>query len=354
MTKPALFLAFPGLEGGIPHRPFLDGSTPVGPLGAAGLPPDVHIKHDEHCTPLYGGNKPRKLEFVIGAALARGARRLVTTGGLGTHHGLATAILGRAAGFGTTLVLVDQPLTPEVRESLRLFAAWEAEVVDGRNVAGAALRGSWAFARSALRGERPFLVPTGGSSAAGVLGAVSAGLELAEQVRAGALPEPVSAYVAVGSGGSLAGLVLGLRLGRLATRATGVLVTDILPPSRERLARLARGGLRLLRRADPTVPDVAITRDDFHLVTRQLGPGYGVPTPAGERAQKVAGEAGVRLEPTYTAKCFAELLARADEGALGTPSLFWNTYNAIDPWASAPGPADPERLPQRLRELAFA
>ncbi|MDX1648953.1 MAG: 1-aminocyclopropane-1-carboxylate deaminase, partial [Myxococcota bacterium] len=70
----------------------------------------LFVKDDGRSSPLYGGNKPRKLEWVIGAARARGARRLVTTGGLGSHHGLATTILGRAAGLATTLVLVDQPV----------------------------------------------------------------------------------------------------------------------------------------------------------------------------------------------------------------------------------------------------
>ena len=79
-------------------------------------------------------------------------------------------------------------------------------------------------------------VPTGGSGPAGNLGFVSAAYELAEQVRAGALPEPESIYVAVGTGGTQAGLTLGLRLAGLRSRLLGVLVTDILPPSPTRLA----------------------------------------------------------------------------------------------------------------------
>jgi len=353
MDKPALFRAFPGLARKIPHRPFLPGPTPITPLEGPGLPDGVSVKRDDEATPLYGGNKPRKLEFLVGAACEQGSRRLLTTGGLGTNHGLATTMLGREAGLETTLVLVDQPLTPEVRESLRLFSAWGARVVDGRNVRGAALRGSWAFARSALRGERPFLVPTGGSNATGVLGAVSMALELGEQVRDGSLPEPVNAYVAVGSGGSLAGLTLGLRLARLATRPVGVLVSDILPPTPKSLARLARRTLALMRRADPTVPEVAVSPGDFPLVTRQLGPGYGAPTAAGGEAIELAAGGGLHLDPTYTAKGFAELLARARTGALTTPALFWNTFNAVDPWAGAPGPPVPEALPPRLRDLAF-
>ena len=353
MSESALFRAFPALAGEIPHRTFLGGPTPVGPLSCEGLPAGVFVKDDAAATPLYGGNKPRKLEFLIGAALARRARRLVTTGGLGTHHGLATTVLGREAGLRTTLVLVDQPVTAEVRASLRLFAAWGAELRYGRNVPGAAWQVAAELARSTLRGERPVLVPTGGSSPTGVLGAVSFALELGAQVRDGQVPEPTALYVAVGSGGSLAGLVLGLRLAGLRTGAIGVLVNDILPPTPSSLARMAQRALALLRRASPEIPSVSVAPSDFDLVGRQLGAGYGAPTPAAREALARAADAGLRLETTYTAKGLAEMLARARDGALTTPALFWNTFNAIDPWADAPYEARPEAFPATLRSVAF-
>lgn len=351
MAEPALFRRFPALAARIPHRPFLTGPTPVVPLPLAGAR-ELYVKRDDHCCPLYGGNKPRKLEFVIGRALARRARRLVTTGGIGTHHGLATTILGRAAGLATTLVLVDQPVTPEVCESLRLFTAYGAEVIHGRNVAGVARRGALVLVRAWLRGERPFPVWTGGSGPVGNAGFVSAGLELAEQVRAGALPAPALAFLPVGSGGTFAGLVLGLRLGGLATRVVGVLVTDILPPSPASLARMARATLARLRSADPSVPSLRLDAADFELALGQLGPGYGAATDAAREALAVAGDAGLRLETTYTAKCFAEVLARARRGALGGgPALFWNTFNGVDVKARAPGPPRLEALPPSLRAL---
>ena len=115
------------------------------------------------------------------------------------------------------------------------FRAYGARVVHGRSVPGALLGTLGALAASRLRGERPMLVPSGGSSWRGNLGFVSAGLELAAQVEAGALPEPAQLFVAVGTGGTAAGLALGLRLGGLATRIVAVRVSDILPPGRRRL-----------------------------------------------------------------------------------------------------------------------
>lgn len=351
--EPALFRRFPAARERIPHRAFLSGVTPVEPLALEGVPEGrLWVKRDERCSPLYGGNKPRKLEFVIGRALARGARRLVTTGGLGTHHGLATTILGRAAGLATTLVLVDQPVTDHVCRSLALFRAWGAELVYGRTVAGAAAATLRVLARSTWRGERPYLVATGGSGPVGNLGFVSAGLELAEQVEAGRLPAPAQLYLPVGTGGTAAGLLAGLRLGGLATRVVPVLVTDILPPSASRMARAARATLARLRRADPSVPALAIAADDFRVVTAQVGPGYGAATPAARAAREAGAASGLALETTYTAKCVAEIRARAARGELEPgPILYWNTWSQVDVEATAPRPPDEAALPEPFARL---
>jgi D-cysteine desulfhydrase len=349
----ALFRAFPVLRGALPRRPLLAGPTPVGPLALPGFAAgSLYVKHDEHSAPCYGGNKPRKLEFLLAGARARGSRRLVTAGGLGTNHGLATTIHGARAGLATTLVLIDQPLTAEVREKLLLDAAYGAELIYGRNVAGVALAAARVLARAQLRGERPMWIPSGGSSPLGNVGFVSAAFELAEQIRAGALPEPAELYVPVGTAGTQVGLQLGLRLAGLGTRVVGVLVSDILPPTPRRMLRAARATLALLRRGDPSVPDPGLALGDFRLLRGQLGAGYGVPTAEGGAAIEAAAAAGLALDSTYTGKCLAALLERKP-GAAGGPLLFWNTYNAVDAAAAAPRPLDPGLLPPDiLRRLA--
>jgi len=352
-SEPALFRAFPALRQRCPRRAFTALPTPVEVFPLDGVPEgNLYVKRDDRSGISYGGNKPRKLEFIIGAALARGARRLVTSGGLGTNHGLATTILGREAGLAATLVLVPQPVTDAVRRSLLLHAAYGADLVFGASIPAAALRGGAAIARAALRGERPFLVATGGSSTLGTLGFVSAGLELAEQVRGGALPEPAEVWVAVGSGGTLAGLAAGLRLAGLASRVVGVLVTDILPPSPRRLARAANAALSRLRALGAEVPELAIAPSDFDLVRDQLGPGYGSPTAAGREAVAAAARCGVHLETTYTGKALAALIERASRAARpDRPVLFWNTYSGVDVEARAPRPLDPASLPARIRRI---
>jgi len=301
-----LFRRFPGLAERLPRHPLIEGPTPVAPCPLPGLD-DLWVKHDERSNPSYGGNKPRKLEFLIGDALAHGSRRLVTSGGLGTNHGLATALLARDAGLATTLLLVDQPVTDAVRLQLRLLHAAGARLRYGGGILGAAREGAFELARATLAGERPRIVPTGGSSARGNLGFASAGLEIGEQVRADELPEPRRVYVPIGTGGTLAGLAVGLKL-----------------------AGLANATLRLLRRHAPDVPALRIEPGDFDRVEDQLGAGYGAATPAGREAVALAAERGLTLENTYTGKTLAGLRDAAHRGILDGPTLFWNTYNAID------------------------
>jgi len=352
----ALFRAFPALPRRLPRYPLLAAPTPVEPLPLPGFAEgSLWVKRDDRSCPLYGGNKPRKLEFVLGAALARGAHRLVTTGGLGTNHGLATTILGGDAGLATTLVLVRQPLTPGVQRALLLHAAYGARLVYGANVPGTALQVLRVLAASTLRGEKPFFVATGGSSRRGDAGFVSAALELAEQVRTDSCPEPAEIYVPVGTGGTLVGLVAGLALARLRSRVVGVLVTDILPPSARSLARAARAVLAWLRRLEPALPQARVEPADFELVASQLGAGYGAPTDAGRDAVGAAGACGLQLETTYTGKSLAEILERRRRDALPRgPVLFWNTYNGVDVAARAPQPLDPRSLPPRFHRFLGA
>ncbi len=352
-SEPALFRTFPSLRERIPRVPFVTAPTPVCAIPFEGLPRDcIFVKRDDRSCPIYGGNKPRKLEFVIGAARERGARRLVTTGALGTHHGLATTILGAQVGMATSLVLVDQPLTEEVIASLRLDVAYGAELIYASSLPAAAAHTLRVLGRSIWRGERPVLVPTGGSSALGNLGFVSAGLELAEQVRAGDLPEPAAVYIPVGSGGSAVGLLIGLKLAGLATRVRGVLVTDLLAPSERRLARAASATVRLLRRLSESVPPISIGPEDFPLLRNQLGEGYGHPTQQAEVAMGRAAQRGLRLDMTYSAKCLAALWEDVRQGvAPDGPIVFWNTFNDIDVAGAAPGDPTTATLPPRIQEL---
>jgi D-cysteine desulfhydrase len=189
------------------------------------------------------------------------------------------------------------------------------------------------LARGSLGGDRPFIVPTGGTSALGCLGYVEAALELAEQVHAHELPEPDSIFVPLGSGGTVAGLLLGLKLAGLRSRVVGVLVTDILPPSEARLVRIARACWKRMRGAEPAVPEIDLRREGLTIVPGFVGRGYGAPTEeAGQALRAVESTEGIQLETTYTGKCMAALLRLGrEEPYRGQNLLFWDTYSSIDP-----------------------
>jgi D-cysteine desulfhydrase len=330
----------------VPRLPLTTLPTPVETLErfgrAAGIAPPW-IKRDDRTGVLYGGNKPRKLELLLGAALARGRRRVLTFGGIGTHHGIATTVAARAAGLATSLVLVPQPVTPHVQYCLRMLQALGADLHLAAGTPGAVRQGLVLLARGWLRDDPPAVIPTGGTSRLGALGYLNAGLELSEQVAAGLLPEPAAVFVALGSGGTVAGLLAGLRLGGLSSRVVAVLATDILPPSQRRLLRLARA---CLARWAPAAR-IALSAHDLAIETGFLGPGYGAPTAEAEDARRMLVEAeGVALETTYTAKCLAALMRHAAADPLrGRPLLFWNTFSSIEPAAAPPSLPPPDVLP---------
>ena len=170
-----------------------------------------------------------------------------------------------------------------------------------------------------LRHRLPYVLPAGGSSPLGALGYVEGALELAEQVRDGTLPEPTHVVCAAGSGGTAAGLLLGLRMAGLRTKVLAVVVNDRLKLDHAKLLKLARRSARLLReRGAPGVPDPSpealVVTHDF------LGPGYGRPTPESESAMAAAGDLG--LDPVYTAKAMAAALAFDAPG----PLLYLHTH----------------------------
>lgn len=334
----ALVLArrFPGVVAAHPRYPLTTLPTPVHRLERLARNTrarSLWVKRDDVSCVLYGGNKPRKLEWLLGEAQRRGRRSVITFGGIGTHHGLATTIAARDAGVRSILVLLPQPVSDSVRRALLLDHAYGAEMHLAESVPRVAVTALGLLARGELNGDRPFIIPTGGTSALGCLGYVEAALELAEQVRANALPEPDSIFVPLGSGGTVAGLLLGLKLAGLRSRVVGVLVTDILPPSAARLARIARACLSRMRRAEPTIPEVDVRREDMTLVPGFVGHGYGAPTEEARQALRaVASSEGMELETTYTGKCMAALLRLSrEEPYRGRNLLFWNTYSSIDP-----------------------
>ena len=334
---PLLHDRFPALRDTLPHVVLGAGPTPVRRLAAvssaAGL--DVWCKDDGLYGGPYGGNKVRKLAWVLADARRRGPRTVLTFGALATNHGLATAVYAQRLGMRTALVLVDQPLDAHVRAQLARLRASGAAVHVTHSVPRTAAALPWLLLRhTGRRGGRPlppYVLAVGGSSPLGVLGYVEAGLELGAQVAAGALPEPAAVVVPVGSGGTVAGLALGLRLAGLRARPVGVVVNDRMRLDAERTARLAGRSAALLRRRGAALPAKPVVRADDVLLAREwLGAGYGHATPEAGAAAALAREDGLMLDPVYAAKAMAGLLGLARRGALGGgPVLFVATGDVL-------------------------
>lgn len=297
-----------------PRVRFCDLPTPVRPLH--GLSDRLWMKDDSQTAALWGGNKPRKLEFVIGDALARGKRTILTFGALGTNHGLATALYARENGLRCVLCLVDQPVDDHVRAQLERIRDSGAIVYRTGTFRRTALRMPWLLARHRL----PYVLPAGGSSPVGVLGFVAAARELAQQVRDGELPEPSEVWCALGTGGTAAGLLLGLRLEGLQTQVKAVHVNDQLELSEATILKLVGKTAAKLGVEPPT--------EGVEVVHGYLGGGYGHATPAGTAALERARDAeGLKLDPVYTSKTMAALLDRLPSA--GGPVLYWHTYNGV-------------------------
>ena len=265
----------------------------------------------------WGGNKVRKLEWIIPEAHRRGVRTLFTVGGIGTHWGLAAALYGRDHGLRTLLGLVDQPVDDHVREQLTRLRASGAELHRYRDPRRLKLAAPWLVARTALRDRRmPWYLPAGGSNPFGATAYVDAALEIAGQVQAGVLPEPASVVTAVGSGGTAAGLALGLRLAGLRTRVFGVVVNDTFPLDAPVIADLANRTADLLRERGASIDLAPLQPVNVTMRTDWLGETYGDPTPASMEAVADAERDELLLEPVYTGK---SLVAMRDVG--GTPEM---------------------------------
>lgn len=306
-----------------------EGPTPVRELAGlaerGGAP--VWLK-DDGAYSAFGGNKARKLEWLLADARRRRKRTILTGGALGTNHGLTTALCAGELGMRTVLVLVPQPDSEHVRRQLERIRASGARVHLPGGVKRAYALAPWLIFRHASPSANlPYLLRPGGSVPLGCVGYVDAALELSEQVAAGELPEPSHVVVALGSGGTAAGLLAGLKLAGLRSRLVCVLVNDLVRVDARTVSRLARRTLRLLARHGMRVGDVDVSPTEVRVEREWLGPGYGHPTSAGDRAQALFAERDVALEPVYTAKAAAALLDLNRRGAFGGgPVLYWHTY----------------------------
>lgn len=315
----------PALRETLPHIELGDGPTPVRPL--SGLAPDgseVWLKDESSFgNGGWGGNKVRKLEWLLPDVKVRNRKTILTFGGIGTNWGLATALYARDQGIRTALALIDQPRDEHVEAQLKRLEDSGATIHFTRTKNRTIALAPWLIARHMSGLKPPYILPSGGSSPLGSLGYVETAFEIADQVRSGELPEPGCAIVPTGSGGTAAGLALGLALAGLETRVIGVIVTEHLRLDDQAIGKLAGKSAALLRKRGAEFPDPQL---NLEMTDQWLGETYGEGTPESERAIELARPDDLELDPVYTAKAMAALLDKARTGELGDrPVLFINT-----------------------------
>lgn len=296
------------------------------------------VKRDDLTNATYGGNKVRKLELLIGEARKRKADHLITFGGIGSNHALATTIHGAAAGMKTISCLTPQPVTPEVKKNLLTGQRYGAELCLAEKQHQLPVLALEKMAEHLIKdGRAPYVVAPGGSSVIGAIGYVNAAFELKKQIEEGVIPEPDRIFVAVGTCGTAAGLVLGCAAAGLKSKVTGVKVTDLMFGNQVSLATLATRASARLHAMDRTFPLKIFSPLDVDLEMDYFGGEYGKLTPEGTEAISMLKEyTGIQIEGVYTGKTLAALIGAGRKGDLsGQNVMFWNTYNSADISAAA-------------------
>jgi D-cysteine desulfhydrase family pyridoxal phosphate-dependent enzyme len=269
--------------------------------------PRIYIKRDDLTGLALGGNKTRKLEYLVAHALRQGATHLITIGGAQSNHVRQTSAAARLAGLKAILILESKVPEPEVQGNLLLDVLLGAEyhVIESMSERDEVIEQISSDLKS--RGDVPYVIPVGGSNGVGSLGYVSAMLELTYQLWCDSI-SPVAMYFGSGSGGTQAGIELGARLFGLQMDIRGVMVS----PNREaklvQINRVLDEACQLLEIANPVPPD------EITLLEGYTGAGYGMPTPEGlEAIALLARTEGILLDTVYTAKAFSAMIAEIRE-----------------------------------------
>jgi D-cysteine desulfhydrase family pyridoxal phosphate-dependent enzyme len=315
-------------------------------LGGPSRCPRIFVKRDDLTGLAGGGNKARKLEYLVGDARRLGATTLITTGAVQSNHARMTAGAARLAGMDCELVLTAHDAQPADEGNLLLDRLFGARVhfvpsVDPMLAVGRdeeMVREVEAAVRA--RGGQPYVIPVGGSSAVGALGYVAGTVELCGQLDALDL-RPSRLYFASGSRGTQAGLALGAHLCRASFHLHGIAVSAGEPEKIERARRVVGEAAARLEIAQ------AVDARDYTTDQNFIGDGYGIPTAAClEAAVLAARTEALLLDLTYTAKAMAALVRHARRGEIradevvvflhtgGAPALFIRA--AADALAGAP------------------
>lgn len=322
MATPAqwpLLARFPPLTA-LQPVPLCNLPTPVSAFSAR-----LWVKHDDTTRDDQGGNKARKLEFVLADIRRRRARRVITFGATGTNAGVATALLCQREKLHCEIITFPQPDSPVVAHNQAVMHHCGARLHARQSLWQAAL--SWYLHPRRLNPKSYFLY-AGCSAPVATFAYVNALLELHQQIALGELPTPEHIVVAAGSGATVAGLLVGAALVLPDTRVHAIQVAParvgpFLACHPDAVRKMAQIAWRQLRACDSSLP--AQLADQLQWHDQWLGAGYGVSSGAAEQAMATGACQQLVLEGTYSGKAFAAALAISAECT--APTLFWQTFS---------------------------
>jgi L-cysteate sulfo-lyase len=325
-----------------PRLPVAQTPTPLHPLSALQEAlgprcPHLLIKRDDLTGLALGGNKARKLEYLFADARAQGADTLLTCGAAQSNHALQTAAAARKFGFAVRGILDGPPPSRGTSPAGNLLLhhllgtpiRW-AQIQPGETRREQARRRVLAEEAEAVRaaGGRPYIIPTGGSTAIGALGYVRAVEEIRTQLEAQESGEVAAVFFASGSGGTQAGLVAGARRTGWQTRLVGVEV-DPIPAGADGVSPFHRAVFNLTQETSALLElPGAFSLSEVELCPDYAGSAYGEPTEEGQEAIRLLAQMeGIFLDPVYSGKAFSALLGwiRAERFHPEETVLFWHT-----------------------------
>ncbi len=348
-----LFEKYPTLREKLAYVSLCELPTPVLRLTRIGEQLGIkhlYLKQDGLTSKHYGGNKIRKLEFLLGEAKQKGYKKVMTFGYSGSNHATATAIHANILGMKSISMLVSQKNADYVRKNLLLSFTANAEIHHYPNRKERARGEKLQKLKHLILDRKPvYTIPLGGSSPPGITGFVNAAFELKSQVDNNLVPEPDLIYIALGSAGTAVGLFLGIKLLGVKTNIVPVRVIEPEITGEERIRSAFSDTIAFLHNHDPSIPLLPFSMDDFAVRDEFLGKGYGKFTDEGIHAIRLLGEMeGIQLDGTYTGKAMAALLQDAASGLLKDKTvLFWNTLNALD-FSEKIKDIDYRRLPKKV------
>jgi D-cysteine desulfhydrase len=351
--KPIIFEKYPNLSA-IPWTSLGDFPTPIERLeklgGIHGFA-DLYVKRDDKSSMVYGGNKVRKLEWVLADAEAKQRKTLICIGGSGSNQVLATTIYGKKMGFRIVGVVFDQPNADYVRRNLLLDRHFGAELRFAQNTPVEVILFAAIYGWEAFKGGKPYYVPAGASSPVGNMGYVNAAFEIKIQVEQGAMLEPDYVLAAAGSLGTASGLQLGFKLAGMKTRVIAVQVSMPWYITADKFASMITNINSYMRKTDPSVPLVNPKPDELIMLRDYLGRCYADLTPECVSTIRQAKDLeGLTLDPTYTSKTLhGGLDWLKKRGETDKVILFMNTFNSVDLTPNIEG-TDYKALPASLHK----